>query len=407
MPSFRYVAKDQDGTNINSTVESADKKSAIDYLRKKNLIILSIEEASAQSIFSALAFFSGARKRVKLDDIVIFSRQLATMVDAGIPLVSAFDILGEQSEKNAFKKILLSIRDNIQTGSSLSESLAKHPNIFSSLFVNMVKAGESSGMLDEILERVASYLEKTSALIRKVKSALIYPAIITIMAVVITAVLLLKVIPVFEEIFKGFGAQLPYPTRVLIGVSNIFRHYFLLLAFTMSLCGFLLVMYVRTEKGRLMFDGIMLRLPVFGPLMTKVAISKFTRTLSTLTKSGVPILSALEIVGKTSGNKVVERAVEDVHKNIREGEKIAGPLARSKVFPPMVVRMISVGEETGELEKMLTKISDFYDEQVDAAVTGLTSMIEPLIICFLGIVIGTIVICMFMPIFKVSTLVNM
>jgi len=404
MPNFSYVAKDNAGKNIKGTLESANRKNVIDYLRKKELVIINIEEEKVkQKLFSPM--FGG--KKVKLEDIVVFSRQLATMVDSGIPLVNAFDILGEQMEKPALQKILLKVRDDIQTGSSLSGSLARYPTVFSSLFVNMVKAGESSGMLDEILDRVATYLEKTDALKRKVRSALVYPAVITLMAVIITSVLLLKVVPVFEEIFSGFGAQLPLPTLILINVSNVLRTYFFLCLGVLILGGFLVARYLKTDKGKTAFDGLILRLPIIGQLMRKVAVSKFTRTFSTLTKSGVPILNSLEIVGKTAGNKVVEKAVEKVYTNIKEGEKISDPLAQSKVFPPMVVRMIAVGEETGELEKMLSKISDFYDEQVDAAISGLTSLIEPLIIAFLGILIGTIVMCMFLPIFRITTIIQM
>jgi len=404
MPNFEYVAKDQNGNAVNGLVEGQDRKSAIEQLRKKNLVIVSMEEGKAKSK-TPLSFSFG--KAAKLEDIVIFSRQLATMVDAGISLVSAFDILGEQAEKPAFKKILLKVRDDIQTGNSLSECFAKYPAVFSPLFVNMVKAGESSGMLDDILERLANYLEKTNTLIRKVKSALTYPAIITLMAITITMILLVKVVPVFEEIFAGFGADLPTPTMILIAVSNAIRKYFIWTLGGIGLTVFAIFRYVKTDKGRLAVDKLVFRLPVFGNLAKKVAISKFTRTFSTLTKSGVPILTSLDIVGKTAGNKVVEAAVTKVHNSIREGESIAGPLSQSPVFPPMVVRMISVGEQTGQLEKMLSKIADFYDEQVDAAVSGLTSLIEPLIIAFLGIAIGGIVICMFLPIFKLTSIIQM
>jgi type IV pilus assembly protein PilC len=260
-------------------------------------------------------------------------------------------------------------------------------------------------MLDEILDRLAAYLEKTSGLQKKVKSALMYPAIVSSMAVGITLLLLLKVIPIFKNIFSGFGADLPKPTLVLIAISDFLQKYFIVAAALVAAAVFAFNRYLKTEKGRTAFDSFVLNVPVFGVLFKKVAISKFTRTLSTLIKSGVPILAALEIVGKTSGNKVVEKAVDNVRMNIREGENIAEPLAKSKIFPPMVVRMVAVGEQSGELEKMLSKIADFYDEQVDAAVSGLTSMIEPLIIAFLGLVIGSIVICMFLPIFKITSVV--
>ena len=284
--------------------------------------------------------------------------------------------------------------------------MAKHKKIFSSLFISMVKAGEASGMLDEILDRLASYMEKTSSLQKKIKSALIYPAVVSSMAIGITLLLLLKVIPVFKNIFSGFGAELPKPTLFLIAISDGLQKYFLYIVISMIVTAFFLMRYIKTAKGALQYDSLLLKLPVFGILFKKVAISKFTRTLSTLIKSGVPILSSLEIVGKTAGNKAVEAAVETVRNNVREGESVAEPLAKSKIFPPMVVRMVSVGEQSGELEKMLSKIADFYDDQVDASVSGLTSLIEPLIIAFLGLVIGSIVICMFLPIFKITSIMG-
>ncbi|MFH0839942.1 MAG: type II secretion system F family protein [Candidatus Omnitrophota bacterium] len=404
MALYKYVAKNANGQTVTGVLDAPDRALLIGKLREKDLVIISIAEAKT-SITQQGGFFQ--RKSINIDDMVIFSRQLATMVDAGIPLVGALDILGEQMENKTFSEVILNVRDNVETGSSLSEALSKYPKTFSTLFVNMVKAGESSGMLDEILDRVATYLEKTSILQKKIKSALIYPAVITFMAAVITIILLVKVIPVFKDIFAGFGAALPRPTQVLIEISDFLRKYFVFGIGFLAIMIFLFIRYINTEKGRLRFDTITLTMPIFGILLRKVAVSKFTRTLSTLVKSGVPILSSLEIVGKTSGNKLIEKAVVSIRSSIREGENIAEPLAKSKVFPPMVVRMISVGEQTGELEKMLSKIADFYDAQVDAAVTGLTSMIEPLIIAFLGIVIGTIVICMFLPIFKISTIINM
>lgn len=402
MASFKYLAKNQDGKTIAGTMEAVDRGEVIETLRKKDLIIVSINEATPKFSLSISLF----AKRIKIDDLVIFSRQLATMVDAGIPLVGALDILAEQIEKKGFADIIVKVRNDVETGSSLSEALGKHKKVFSSLFVNMVKAGESSGMLDEILDRVATYLEKTSSLQRKIQSALMYPAVVTIMALGITLLLLLKVIPVFKNIFAGFGAELPKPTLVLINISDFLQQYFIFITILFIGLAFLLSRYLKTEKGRLRFDSFLLNMPIFGILFKKVAVSKFTRTLSTLIKSGVPILASLEIVGKTAGNKVVEAAIDNVRTNVREGENIAEPLAKSKIFPPMVVRMVAVGEKAGELEKMLSKIADFYDEQVDAAVAGLTSMIEPLVIAFLGIVIGSIVICMFLPIFKITSVIN-
>jgi len=403
MPTYKYVAKDKSGKSISGLSDAASQDELVKLLRKKELLIVKISEEKATARTKA---FSSKSKKVKLDDLVIFSRQLATMVDAGIPIVTALDILGDQVENKNFRNVIYKIKDDIETGSSLSKSLSKHPAIFSSLFIHMVEAGESSGMLDEILDRLAGYIEKTSSLQKKVKAAMIYPAVISVMALLVTLVLLIKVIPIFAEIYEGFGAKLPTPTLMLIGVSDFIRKYIAFAAAGVVIIFFFMSRFTKTEKGRYLLDTSLLKLPIFGILLRKVAVSKFTRTLSTLVKSGVPILNSLEIVGKTAGNKAIEVSVDEVRASIREGENIAEPLSKSKIFPPMVVRMIAVGEKTGELEKMLSKIADFYDDQVDTAVKGLTSMIEPLIIAFLGVVIGTIVICMFLPIFKISTLIG-
>ena len=401
MPNFKYTAKDQQGKTVSAILEAKDKTNLVDLLRKRGLIIISIEETK-RGILTA----GSAKAKFKMEDLVIFSRQLATMVDSGIPLVQALDVLAEQIEKPGFKAVVASLRDSIETGSSLSEALGRHPRIFSELFVNMVRAGESSGMLDDILERLADYLEKTSALQRKVKSSLTYPALVISMAVIITSVLIFKVVPTFKGIFEGLGGQLPLPTQILINFSDLARHSAPLLLAGLFLLGFIFRRIIHTEKGRMRLDKTMLRLPILGILLRKVAIARFASTLSTLVKSGVPILGSLEIVAKTSGNKVIELAVNQVRTNIREGENIAEPLARSGVFPPMVTRMIAVGEQTGELEKMLSKISDFYGDQVDTAVSGMTSLIEPIIIVFLGLVVGGIVMAMFLPIFKVTELIQ-
>jgi len=398
MPTFKYIAKEINGKTASGVLEYSDKALLIDALRKKGLIIISIEETAYKKQMLS-------KGGVKLEEIVIFSRQLATMVDSGIPLVQALDILCEQIEKPAFKNILGKIKDDIETGSSLSDALGRHPAVFSTLYVNMVRAGESSGALDDILDRLASYLEKTNTLQRKVKSSLVYPAVVITMAILITLVMLLKVIPTFKGIFSMLGGQLPLPTRVLILISDTIRQMFLCVAAGITVMVIALKKYINTPQGKEVFDRGLLAMPVLGPLFRKVAVAKFTRTLATLVKSGVPILVSLEIVAKTSGNAVIEKAVESVRKGIKEGENIADPLAKSGAFPPMVVRMIKVGEQTGELEKMLTKIADFYEDQVDAAVSGLTSLIEPLIIAFLGIVIGGIVIAMFLPVFKLTEII--
>lgn len=407
MPTYRYVAKDKTGKSMTGTVSAEDEKGVVESLKRQSLVVTSVKEerAKVNKVASAVALKLGGSK-IKLSELVLFSRQLATMIDAGIPLLQALDILGEQVENKAFKPIIQDVRKNVSAGSSFYKALARHPRAFSPLFVNMVKAGESSGALDDIMERLASYLEKTDSLIRKVRSALVYPSVVTSMAVIITLVMMLKVVPVFKQIFIDFGGKLPLPTQILISVSDfLIQYFFLWMGFAIA-GAVAFSRYLKTEKGANAFDAFKLNMPIFGVIFRKVAVSKFSRTLSTLVKSGVPILSALEIVGKTAGNRMIEQAVEKVRVSIREGENISDPLMRSKVFPPLVVRMIAVGEQTGELEKMLTKIADFYDDQVDAAVSGLTSLIEPLVIAFLGIVIGGIVICMFLPIFQLSTLVS-
>lgn len=399
MSLFSYVAKDASGKTLKGNVESDSKALLIDSLRQKGLVIISIEELKKKTK-------SVRQAKIKLDDLVVFSRQLATMVNSGIPLIEAIDILATQVEKPGFRKVLFKVKNDIETGSSLSEAMAIHTGIFSSLYINMVRAGESSGLLDEILDRLAGYLEKAAALARKIKSSLIYPAVVITMAVLITLVLILKVIPTFKGIFETLGGTLPLPTRLLIAFSDIVRSMFVYIVAALVIAAILFTRYIRTEKGRLMFDKFCLKVPIFGIMFQKVAIAKFSRTLSTLTKSGVPILTSLEIVSKTAGNKVLELTINEVRTSVREGEMIAEPLSKTGLFPPMVVRMIAVGEKTGKLENMLTKIADFYEEQVDAAVSGLTSLIEPLIIAFLGIVIGGIVIAMFLPIFKITELIG-
>lgn len=401
MSAFAYVAKDRSGRSVAGEIEAGSEADAMAILHKNELIIISLKQ-SKKKVFGG---GGSAGKKVKLDDLVIFSRQLATMIDAGIPAVQALGVLGDQVENKSLKAVIVEVRKDIEAGRSFCDSLAKHPQIFSDLFINMTRAGEASGMLHEVLDRLASYLEKTAALTRKVKSSLVYPAIVVSMSILITAVLLLKVVPTFKGIFDLLGGELPMPTQVLIAVSNALQHYFLFLVGFIFVASFLFKKYINTPKGRYNFDNQKLKLPVLGPLFRKVAVAKFSRTFSTLVKSGVSVLNALEIVAKTAGNKVVEEAIINCRASVRQGEPIATPLSQSGVFPPMVTRMISVGEQTGQLEKMLSKIADFYDEQVDAAVSGLTSMIEPLVIAFLGVVIGGIVISLFMPIFKITELV--
>jgi len=403
VPTFKYAAKERSGKPISGVTDAQDKKALIDALRKQDLIIVSISEESGKSKRSALSKWGG---KIKISELVLFSRQMATMIDAGIPLVQALDILSEQIESRLFRAIILDVKKDTAGGLAFNEALAKHPRAFSPLFVNMVKAGESSGALDSIMDRLATYTEKTDSLIRKVRSAMIYPIAVSTMAVIVTLILMIKVVPVFKNIFADFGSDLPTPTLILVTISDFLVNHIVVWSVLVVVFFVVVLRLLRTPKGRVLYDRFLLNMPVFGIIMRKVAVSKFSRTLATLVKSGVPILSALEIVAKTSGNRVIEAAVMNVRNSIREGENITAPLQRSKVFPPLVVRMISVGEQTGELEKMLTKIADFYDDQVDAAVSGITSLIEPLIIAFLGTVVGGIVICMFLPIFKIATIIK-
>lgn len=398
MSTYKYVAKDSTSRNVVGKIVAEQESAVVEELRRRNLTIISIQqlkEASARQ-------FSFGRKRIRQDDLVVFSRQLATMVDAGIPILQGLDALQEQMTHPYFHSVILAMRDDIQVGSSLSAAFAKHPNAFDSLFVNMIKVGETGGVLSTILDRIALYLEKTIRLKRKVKSALIYPAVVVSMAIIITTVLLVKVVPTFAAIYESFNAQLPAMTLLLINISNFLKHYILLFIGGLVFSGFMLTRWYRTDRGRLVIDRSLLRLPIFGDLIRKVAISRFSRTLATLLQTGVPILESLDIVGKSSGNRVIEIVVDNVKNNVREGESIASPLMKSGVFPPMVTRMITIGEKSGQLEKMLTKIAEFYDDQVDAAVSGLTSIIEPVIIGFLGIVVGFIVISLFLPIISIT-----
>jgi type IV pilus assembly protein PilC len=344
-------------------------------------------------------------RRVKSEEMVVFTRQLATIVNAGLPLMQGLDILSQQTDDQNFCRILQQIGADVEAGETFSEALGKHPNAFPDLYVSMVKAGEASGNLDGILLQLAEYMEATAALRRKIRSAMVYPTVAFCFVMLIAAGLLLFVVPTFQEVFEASGKQLPGLTQLLINVSVGLRRYFWGVAIVAIMVLFALRAYGRTDTGGMQFDTIKLRLPVFGKLVRKVSISRVTRTLSTLTRSGVPILSALEIVERTAGNRVFARAVHESQDSVRAGKTLAEPLEASGAFPPMVTRMISVGEKTGALETLLLKISDFYDSEVDAAVAALTSLIEPLLIVLLGIIVGTMVIALFLPIFQLSSLV--
>ncbi|MCA9401609.1 MAG: type II secretion system F family protein, partial [Candidatus Omnitrophica bacterium] len=402
MPTFKYTAKNLESKNVTGKISADNKNSVIEELRKRKLTIISLEEVKDKAVSGGRPFQS---KKIKPDEIVIFSRQLATMVDAGIPIIQAIDALQEQMSHPMFKKILATVGEDIQHGSGLSAAFSKHPQVFDTLFVNMVKVGETGGVLSSILDRISTYMEKTLKLQRKVKSAMIYPSVVVSMAVIITILLIVKVVPTFSSIYDSFDQELPAMTQILISISDIMQHQLLYYIGGLIFVIFFINRFHKTEKGAVIIDGAVLKLPIFGDLLRKVAISRFSRTLATLLQSGVPILESLDIVQKTIGNRVLEIVVEDVKSNVREGESIATPLGKSGVFPPMVVRMIGIGEKSGQMEKMLIKISEFYDDQVDAAVEGLTSIIEPLIIGVLGVVIGFIVIALFLPIINITQMI--
>jgi len=344
--------------------------------------------------------------RVKSKDVVIFSRQFSTMISAGLPLIQCLDILATQEQNKAFAKVIRTIKEDIEGGSTLSDALRKHPKVFDDLFVNMIAAGEAGGILDTILNRLAVYLEKSMKLKRKVKGAMTYPGVVLGMSVAIITLLLVKVVPVFQSIFAGMGRELPLVTQTLINLSSFVTDNALYILGAIVIMIVALVRFYRTENGRYLFDRMILKPPVIGSLMRKVAIAKFTRTLSTLISSGVPILDALEIVSRTSGNKIVEKALMETRKNISEGKTIAEPLAATTVFPPMVVQMIAVGEATGSLDSMLTKIAEFYDDEVEVAVAAMTSMLEPMLMVFLGGVVGGMIVAMYLPIFQIGSIVG-
>ena len=400
MPTFQYVARNPQGQLVRGHTDAQSVSMVARFLRDQGLIPSSIENGAADGGGAVRGKkLTGKGGRVKLIDLVIMSRQFAVMIRAGLPLIEVLNILAEQSEKRSLKMVMKQVERDVETGSSLTEAVQKHPTVFNTFFVSMIMAGEAAGMLDSILDQVAGYLEKVASIQRKVKSAVMYPSVVSVVAIGITIFLLIKVVPVFADIFSDLEAQLPLPTRITMCLSNILQHNFLTAMGVVAATVFIIWRVGKTKKGRFAIDSFKLKMPVFGPLFLKVGVARFTRTLGTLIRSGVNILGALEIVAKTSGNVVIEEAVNKTRASIQNGETIASPLRDSAVFPPMVVRMIDVGERTGAMENMLSKIADFYEDQVDSAVAGLTSIIEPLLIVFLGVVVGFLVISMFMPMF--------
>ena len=389
MAAFMYTARDAQGVLKSATLEATNREEAISQLKKQRLNVIKIDEQTKKK--------KGGK--VGMRDIVIFTRQFSTMINSGLPLVQAMGILAEQSENPNLRDITKQVVFDVESGNTVADALRKHPTAFSELYVNMVAAGEAGGILDTILMRLAVFMEKNDALIRKVKGAMIYPGVIMTVAGGAIIVLLVFVIPTFQRMFAEVGIPLPLPTRIVIGMSKALASYWYLMVAGVVGLGYAFKQYYATQDGKLVIDRLALKAPVLGDVLRKSAVSRFTRTLGTLIGSGVSILDGLEITAKTSGNRVIQDAIMESRSSIAGGETISAPLKKSQVFPPMVISMINVGEQTGGLDEMLTKIADFYDEEVDAAVSGLLALMEPVMIVFLGVVVGGMVIAMYLPIF--------
>lgn len=406
MAVFRWQGVSPRGDTISGEMEAATRDAVLARLRAQRIQPIPAKVRERGKGFDKDISIPGFGEKVKTRDIVVFTRQLGTMIDAGLPIVQCLDILAAQTDNKKFRSVIRQLKDDVESGSTFTEALRKHNKVFDDLFVNMISAGEIGGILDTILARLSVYMEKAMKLKAKIKGAMIYPVSIITVAVGVTTVLLIWVIPVFAELFSSFGAALPAPTQFVINMSNFTIAYFpyILVAFIAAVVA--LRQTYKTEQGRLAMDRAFLQAPVFGDLIRKAAIARFTRTLSTLVSSGVPILDALLITAKTSGNKVVERAILATRLSISEGNTISEPLVQSKVFPPMVCQMISVGESTGALDTMLQKIAEFYEDEVDNMVANLTTLMEPMVILFLGIIIGGLVISMYLPIFKLGSVIG-
>jgi type IV pilus assembly protein PilC len=396
MATFTYTARALNGQLKSATIEAKNREDVVAQLRKQKLTVVKVDEQTKKK----------STGRIPMRDIVIFTRQFATMINAGLPLVQALDILAKQSDNPALKEVIRQVVFDVESGHTVADALRKHPKAFSDLYTNMVAAGEAGGILDTILLRLAVFLEKADALMRKVRGAMIYPGVILSVAVIAVGVLLLFVIPVFEEMFASVGMALPLPTRVVIALSKGLKTYWWAILGAMVGTFFLFRSYYATNDGRRRIDATLLKFPILGDVLRKSAVSRFTRTLGTLISSGVSILEGLEITAKTAGNRVIQDAIMESRASIAGGESIAAPLQKSQVFPPMVISMIAVGEQTGGLDEMLSKIADFYDEEVDAAVSGLLAMMEPVMIVFLGVVVGGMVVSMYLPIFDMMNAVQ-
>jgi type IV pilus assembly protein PilC len=400
MAVYQWSGKTPRGIIESGEITASTKEDVIAILGKKNIVPTIITEKPKKALFA----LGG---KIKDKDIVVFTRQFSTMINAGLPLVQALEILSTQVENKAFGKIIGQVKTDVESGLTYADSLKKHPKIFTELYANMVAAGEAGGILDTILNRLAAYIEKAMKLKKKVKGAMVYPAVISTVAVLVIVIIMVFVVPTFSRMFAQLGGTLPLPTRMVMGLSKFIAGTGGIVSLVSIIAAVVfIIQFKRTEKGKKMIDFILLKLPIFGTLLNKVAVAKFTRTLGTLVSSGVPILDGLEITAKTSGNKVVEQAIMGVRKEVVGGKTIAEPIKKAKVFPPMVTHMIAVGESTGALDAMLGKIADFYDDEVDAAVTNLTAMMEPLLMVFLGTTVGFIVVAMYLPIFKLITLIK-
>jgi type IV pilus assembly protein PilC len=400
MPSYAYLAREAgSGREIRSSLDAATEQAAIAALLNRNLLVVEIQEKVARKGKTA----GGS---VPLADLVVFTRQLATMLDAGLAIVQSLQALAEQTTNKVMRDVIKDVCNRVEGGDNFSSSLVKHPKVFNRLYVCMVDAGEKGGLLAEILARLATFLENTARLRKKVKSAMMYPTVVTFVAITITIFLLVKVVPVFGEIFSGFGAKLPAPTQFLIDLSEFLKKNLIYMIPGIGLMIYGWMAYIKTKHGREFWDRTRIKLPIFGVIAHKICLARFTRTLASLVRSGVPILEVLSIVSNTCGNVVMEKAIRTAMTDIEKGDGISSALAKHPVFPTMIIRMMTAGEQTGKIDSMLERIADFLDEEIETTLSGLTSLIEPLLIVFLGVVVGGIVICMFLPIFKMSEIIN-
>jgi len=400
MPSFAYAAREAaTGREIKSSIDAATEQAAIAALLNRNLLVVSIQEKVGKK-------GKNLGGKVALHDLVVFTRQLATMIDAGLAMVQCLQALAEQTPSRVMREVIRDVCSRVEAGDSFSDALKKHPKTFDRLYTCMVAAGERGGLLAEILGRLATYLENSARLRKKVKSAMMYPTAVTTIAIGITIFLLIKVVPVFGEIYSGFGAKLPGPTQWLINISELLRHNLLIVAPLVAATIYGWFAYIKTRKGREFWDRTRIRLPIFGGIAHKICLARFTRTLASLVRSGIPILEVLQIVSQTVGNVIMEKAVVTAAADIEQGEGIAAALGKHPIFPSMVIRMVTAGEQTGKIDAMLERISDFLDEEIETTLSGLTSLIEPILIVFLGFTVGGIAICMFLPIFKMTEIIN-